>query len=88
MVDRIIFWAGFGLATRAWQLGIEMRPFLDRRAMLGFPIFAAVGASFGYWLDGVDKRQTAVLAERKAALLEKRQRRAQMDAEAAVPLAA
>ena len=49
--------------------------------MLGFPIFAGVGASFGYWLQGVDERQTAVLAERKAAILEKRARRAQREAE-------
>jgi len=58
-----------------------MRPFLNRKAMLGFPIFAGVGASFGYWLQGVDERQTAVLAERKAAILEKRARRAQREAE-------
>jgi len=58
-----------------------MRPFLNRKDMLGFPIFAGVGASFGYWLQGVDERQTAVLAERKAAILEKRARRAQREAE-------
>jgi hypothetical protein len=68
--------------TRAWQLGIEMRPFLNRRDLLGFPLFGAIGASFGYWLEGVDKRQTAVLADRKQALLEKRARRAQQEAEA------
>ncbi|KAK0651988.1 hypothetical protein B0T16DRAFT_295811, partial [Cercophora newfieldiana] len=80
MVNRILFWAGFGVLTRAWQLGIEMRPFLDRKAMLGFPIFGAVGASFGYWLQDVDEKQSAVLAERKQLLLEKRARRAQREA--------
>jgi len=70
-----------GVLTRAWQLGIEMRPFLTRRDYLGFPVFAAVGASFGYWLQGVDERQTAVLAERKQAILEKRARRARREAE-------
>jgi hypothetical protein len=59
-----------------------MRPFLNRRDLLGFPLFGAIGASFGYWIEGVDKRQTAVLAERKAVLLEKRARRAQQEAEA------
>lgn len=58
-----------------------MRPFMTRKAWLGFPIFAAVGGSFGYWLDGVDKRQTALLAERKAAILEKRARRAAREAQ-------
>jgi hypothetical protein len=60
-----------------------MRPFLNRRDLMGFPIFAGVGASFGYWLQGVDERQTAVLAERKAVLLEKRARRAQQETESA-----
>merc|ERR1712130_768914 len=27
MVNKILFWSGFGLAVRFWQLGIEMRPF-------------------------------------------------------------
>ncbi|KAK5663126.1 hypothetical protein OQA88_6543 [Cercophora sp. LCS_1] len=81
MVNRILFWAGFGVLTRAWQLGIEMRPFLTRRDLIAFPVFAAVGGSFGYWLQGVDERQTAVLAERKQAILEKRARRAQREAE-------
>ncbi len=49
--------------------------------LAAFPIYAGVGASFGYWLQGVDERQTAVLAERKAAILEKRARRAQREAE-------
>ena len=80
MVTRVLFWAGFGLATRAWQLGIEMRPFMTKKAWLGFPIFAAVGGSFGYWLEGVDKRQQELLAERKASIVEKRARRAAREA--------
>ncbi|KAK0720458.1 hypothetical protein B0H67DRAFT_485422 [Lasiosphaeris hirsuta] len=83
MVNRIIFWTGFGLLTRAWQLGIEMRPFYTKNALLGFPIFAGVGASFGYWLQGIDEKQTAVLAERKAAIYEKRARRAAQTGEPA-----
>ncbi|KAL1871045.1 hypothetical protein VTK73DRAFT_2280 [Phialemonium thermophilum] len=77
MVSRILFWTGFGLATRFWQLGIEMRPFFNKESLWVYPIFGACGASFGYWLQGVDERQTAILSERKAALLEKRARRAQ-----------
>ncbi|KAF4963903.1 hypothetical protein FZEAL_10908, partial [Fusarium zealandicum] len=47
-----------------------------------YPAYAAGGASFGYWLQGVDDRQTATLSDRKAILLEKRARKAQRDAEA------
>ncbi|KAK3945076.1 hypothetical protein QBC46DRAFT_372680 [Diplogelasinospora grovesii] len=83
MVSRIIFWTGFGLATRFWQLGIEMRPFFNKQSLWAYPVFGAVGASFGWWLQGVDERQTAILQERKQAILEKRARRAQREAEGA-----
>lgn len=76
MVHRIVFWSGFGVAVRAWQLGLEMRPLFNRQSLWAWPVFAGVGGSFGYWLQTVDDRQTAVLAERKQAILEKRARRA------------
>ncbi|KAL2266507.1 hypothetical protein VTJ83DRAFT_5859 [Remersonia thermophila] len=76
MVSRVVFWTGFGMVVRFWQLGIEMRPFFHRKLLWGYPVFGAVGASFGYWLQGVDERQTKMLEERKAAILEKRARRA------------
>jgi hypothetical protein len=66
---------GSGIATRAWQLGIEMRPIFLKQGLWAYPVFGAVGASFGYWLEGLDKRQSAVLDERKKAILEKRARR-------------
>lgn len=70
-----------GLGVRFWQVGIQMRPFFERNALWVYPAYAAGGASFGYWLQGVDDRQTETLNERKAALLEKRARKAQRDAE-------
>lgn len=70
-----------GLAVRFWQVGIEMRPFFNKGSLWAYPVYAAGGASFGYWLQGVDDRQRAVLDERKRALLEKRARKAQRDAE-------
>ncbi|KAL2262451.1 hypothetical protein VTK26DRAFT_1300 [Humicola hyalothermophila] len=76
MVSRVLFWAGFGVLVRFWQLGIEMRPFFTRKALWAYPVFGGVGASFGYWMQGVDERQTKMLEERKAAILEKRARRA------------
>ncbi|KAK3995617.1 hypothetical protein QBC44DRAFT_20291 [Cladorrhinum sp. PSN332] len=80
MVSRVIFWTGFGLATRFWQLGIEMRPFFHKKTLWVYPVFGATGAAFGYWLQGVDERQTAVLEERKKSILEKRARRAAREA--------
>ncbi|CCC13258.1 unnamed protein product [Sordaria macrospora k-hell] len=82
MVHRMVFWAGFGLATRAWQLGIERRPILGKQTLWGYPVFAAIGASFGYWVQGVDERQQAMLQERKQAILDKRARRAARQQEA------
>lgn len=72
-----------GLAARFWQMGIEMRPFFNRGSLWVYPVYAAGGASFGYWLQGVDDKQTGLLTDRKEALLEKRARKAARDAEAA-----
>ncbi|TLS26182.1 hypothetical protein PpBr36_04508 [Pyricularia pennisetigena] len=77
MVSRVVFWAGFGVAVRAWQLGLQMVPLFHKQGLWAYPFFGAVGGSFGYWLQGVDDRQTAMLAQRKELLLEKRARRAQ-----------
>ncbi|KAI0881048.1 uncharacterized protein GGS22DRAFT_173207 [Annulohypoxylon maeteangense] len=81
MISRTLFWAGFGVAVRFWQLGLEMRPLFNRGSLWAYPVFAGVGGSFGYWLQGVDERQVAVLEERKQALLEKRSRKAARDAQ-------
>jgi hypothetical protein len=39
-----------------------------------YPLYASVGASFGYWPEGIAKRQDRILQERKEILLEKRRR--------------
>ncbi|KAK4137576.1 hypothetical protein BT67DRAFT_438828 [Trichocladium antarcticum] len=82
MVSRVVFWTGFGFVVRFWQLGIEMRPFFNRKSLWAYPLFGGVGASFGYWMQGVDERQTKMLQERKAAILEKRARKAARQAAA------
>jgi hypothetical protein len=46
-----------------------------RSTLWTYPVYAAVGGSFGYWLTGVESRQLAVLEERKMRLLEKRRKR-------------
>lgn len=68
-----------GLAVRFWQLGIEMRPFFHPTALWGYPVFAAVGGSFGYWLTDVHSRQLAIMNERKSNLMDKRKRRAERE---------
>lgn len=68
-----------GLAVRFWQLGMEMRPFFNRESLWAYPVFAAVGGSFGYWMTGVEQRQLQILTERRNALLEKRRRRAERE---------
>lgn len=56
-----------------------MRPFFNKESLWAYPVFAAVGGSFGYWMTGVEHRQLQVLTERRNALLEKRRRRAERE---------
>jgi len=81
MVHKVLFWTGFGIAVRLWQLGIEMRPLLTKEALWVYPLFAGVVGSFGYWLQGVEDRQLKILAERRTSLLEKRRRRDEREGE-------
>lgn len=62
-----------------------MRPFFGPSSLWAYPLFAAVGGSFGYWLNGVDMAQNKMLEERKNRLLEKRKRRAEREAAASDP---
>lgn len=68
-----------GAAVRLWQLGIEMRPFFAKSSLAAYPLFMGCGAAFGYWLQGVEERQIALLQNRKDRLLEKRRRRAERE---------
>ncbi|KAI9667269.1 MAG: hypothetical protein M1821_000083 [Bathelium mastoideum] len=81
MVHKILFWSGFGLGVRFWQLGLEMRPLFTRETLWAYPVFAGVGGAFGYWLQGVEERQFRVLTDRRDILLEKRRRRAERERE-------
>lgn len=56
-----------------------MRPFWKKESLWAYPVFAAAGGSFGYWLTGVDNRQRGLLEERRHNLLEKRRRRAERE---------
>lgn len=52
-----------------------MRPILAKQGLWAYPVFAGVGGSFGYWLQGVESRQLKILAQRREAILDKRRRR-------------
>ncbi|KAF1831920.1 hypothetical protein BDW02DRAFT_457960, partial [Decorospora gaudefroyi] len=75
MVHKILFWSGFGIATRLWQLGIETRPLFNKESLWVYPVYASIGGGFGYWLMGVEQRHFRLLADRRDKLLEKRARR-------------
>ena len=64
---------------RAWQLGIEMRPFFNRESLWVWPLFGGIGGSFGYWMNGVESRQRNLLVERRDSLMAKRRRRAERE---------
>jgi hypothetical protein len=68
-----------GLAVRFWQLGIEMRPFFQRENWMIYPIYGTLGASFGYWLQGLEDNQMRYLGDARQRLIEKRKRRAERD---------
>jgi len=42
-------------------------------------MYAGIGASFGYWLTGVEDNQLRILADTRDRLLEKRRRRAERE---------
>lgn len=61
---------------------MEMRPLFYKTELYVYPIYATIGGSFGYWLQGVESRQMKLLSERRDILLEKRRRRDEREAEA------
>lgn len=56
-----------------------MRPFFQSRSLWAYPMYAGIGASFGYWLKGVEDRQVRILGETRDRLLEKRRRQRERD---------
>jgi hypothetical protein len=61
---------------------MEMRPLFYKTELYVYPLYATIGGSFGYWLQGVESRQMKLLTERRDVLLEKRRRRDEREAEA------
>ena len=54
-----------------------MRPF--HHQLWAYGIYGGLGASFGYWLQGVENKQMRYLRETRDRLLEKRKRRAERE---------
>ncbi|KAI7556016.1 hypothetical protein KC346_g23559 [Hortaea werneckii] len=54
-----------------------MRPFFSQP--WAYPIYGCIGASFGYWMQGVEHNQMRYLRETRDRLLEKRRRRAERE---------
>ena len=52
-----------------------MRPLFAKDSLWAYPVFAGVGGTFGYWLQGVEARQTNILKQRRDLILEKRRKR-------------
>jgi len=57
-----------------------MRPFFNKESLWVWPLFGGIGASFGYWYQGVEDKQQYILMMRKESLLAKRARRAEREA--------
>lgn len=56
-----------------------MRPLFTRNSFWVYPVYGSIGGAFGYWLQGVERRQIAFLSERRDALHEKRRRRSERE---------
>ena len=54
-----------------------MRPFFSQP--WAYPIYGCIGASFGYYLTGVDNNQMRYLTETRDRLIDKRRRRAERE---------
>jgi len=57
-----------------------MRPFFNKESLWVWPLFGGIGASFGYWYQGVEDKQQYILMMRKESILAKRARRAEREA--------
>jgi hypothetical protein len=57
-----------------------MRPLFNKESLWAYPLFGGIGGSFGWWLQGVEQRQMAILGARRTSILEKRARRAEREA--------
>ncbi|WWC65038.1 uncharacterized protein I303_107652 [Kwoniella dejecticola CBS 10117] len=72
LISTILGFSAFGFGARCFQLGLQHRPIFD--APSGHLISTAVFGAVGYGAYHADKKQTALLAEKKKVLLERREK--------------
>ncbi|KAI9298288.1 hypothetical protein K502DRAFT_346300 [Neoconidiobolus thromboides FSU 785] len=70
LFTRVIGGALVGIGIRSYSLGLQMRPMSSKPS--GYFIYAAVGASLGYVLYGLQERQFATIEKRRAKLEERK----------------
>jgi len=73
MLANIIGFSLFGLAARLGQLGIQKRPLLDN--LKGHAIIMTLFGYGGYWAYRWDQRAAVLIAEKRAEIAERRERR-------------
>ncbi|KAF8606571.1 hypothetical protein BDV93DRAFT_469083 [Ceratobasidium sp. AG-I] len=63
VLGNVLGFGAFGMAARAWQLGIQKRSLFQTPGsyLLSGGVFGAIG----YWLVGVEERQTVLIAEKR-----------------------
>ncbi|QRV89898.1 hypothetical protein RhiJN_17916 [Ceratobasidium sp. AG-Ba] len=71
LLGNVLGFGAFGMAARAWQLGIQKRPILQSPGsyLLSGGVFGAIG----YWIVGVEERQNFLLAQKRKELESRRQ---------------
>ncbi|WWC92488.1 uncharacterized protein L201_007447 [Kwoniella dendrophila CBS 6074] len=72
LISTILGFSAFGFGARCFQLGLQHRPIFD--APTGHLISSGVFGLVGYGAFYADKKQTALLAEKKKVLLERREK--------------
>ncbi|KAG8704847.1 hypothetical protein FRC09_003286 [Ceratobasidium sp. 395] len=63
VLGNVLGFGAFGMAARAWQLGVQKRPILQ--APGSYLLSGAIFGGIGYWLVGVEERQNVLLAQKR-----------------------
>ncbi|KAG8906797.1 hypothetical protein FRB99_006064 [Tulasnella sp. 403] len=74
LLNNILGFSAFGIGVRAFQLGIQKRSLTSNPLAYGL---SALGfGAFGYMVDGWEKRQVELIAEKEELLKERRKQAA------------
>ncbi|KAG8747341.1 hypothetical protein FRC10_001520 [Ceratobasidium sp. 414] len=63
VLGNVLGFGAFGMAARAWQLGVQKRPITQTPG--SYLLSGAVFGAIGYWLVGVEERQNVLLAQKR-----------------------